>query len=257
MSALRETFREFLTGETAVVTGASRGIGQAVAVSLATLGADVALIQRGDAAETVSGIEALGRRAIVIRADLERPDEAEEAVRQAAVDLGRLDVIVCNAALNVRASALDVTLDDFQRVLNVTLVSAFAASRAAASVFLDQGPGGRVVHLASAYSFFGGINVIPYAASKGGVAQIMRSEAVEWAQHGIRVNAVAPGWVETEFTRALRENPERFADISGRILLGRWATPQEIADAVAFLASPAAAYLQGHILVADGGYLVR
>ena len=140
---------------------------------------------------------------------------------------------------------------------DVTVLSAFATSRAAAAVFRDQGPGGRIVHLASAYSFFGGINVIPYAASKGAVAQLMRSEAVEWAQYGIRVNAVAPGWVETEFTRALREDEVRFRDITGRITLGRWAAPPEIADSVAFLVSPAAGYLQGHILVADGGYLVR
>jgi 2-deoxy-D-gluconate 3-dehydrogenase len=178
-------------------------------------------------------------------------------VKDAAAALGRLDIAVCNAALNVRGPALDVSLDDFQRVLDVTVLSAFATSRAAAAIFREQGPGGRVVHLASAYSFFGGINVIPYAASKGAVAQLMRSEAVEWAQYGIRVNAVAPGWVETEFTRALREDEARFRDITGRITLGRWAAPQEIADSVAFLVSPAAGYLQGHILVADGGYLVR
>jgi 2-deoxy-D-gluconate 3-dehydrogenase len=255
--ALKATYRRFLEGEAAVVTGASRGIGQAIAVSLAELGADVALIQRGNATETVAAVEALGRRAIVVEADLERPSEAETAVERAASELGRLDIAVCNAALNVRGPALEVSLEDFQSVLDVTLLSAFATSRAAARIFREQGPGGRIVHLASAYCFFGGINVIPYAASKGGVAQLMRSEAVEWAQHGIRVNAVAPGWVETQFTAALRENEERYRDITGRILLGRWASPQEIADTVAFLVSPAAGYLQGHILVADGGYIVR
>ena len=255
--ALVATYREFLDGQVALVTGASRGIGQAVATSLAELGADVALVQRGDAGETVAAIEAIGRRALVVNADLARPGDAERAVKDAAAALGRLDIAVCNAALNVRGPALDVSLDDFQRVLDVTVLSAFATSRAAAAIFREQGPGGRVVHLASAYSFFGGINVIPYAASKGAVAQLMRSEAVEWAQYGIRVNAVAPGWVETEFTRALREDEARFRDITGRITLGRWAAPQEIADSVAFLVSPAAGYLQGHILVADGGYLVR
>jgi 2-deoxy-D-gluconate 3-dehydrogenase len=254
--ALLATYRDFLQGEAALVTGASRGIGQAVAISLATLGADIALVQRGDAEETVAAVESCGRRAVVIRADLEQPEAAEQAVHAAAEELGRLDVVVCNAALNIRGPALEASLADFQRVLDVTLVSAFATSRAAARAFQEQGPGGRVVHLASAYSFFGGLNVVAYAASKGAVAQLMKSEAVEWARHGIRVNAVAPGWVETGFTAALRENPERFNDITSRILLGRWARPQEIADAVAFLVSPAAAYLQGHVLAVDGGYMV-
>jgi 2-deoxy-D-gluconate 3-dehydrogenase len=256
-AALAATYREFLTGESALVTGASRGIGQAIAVSLAELGADIALVQRGDASEAVAAIEALGRRAIVIQTDLEEPGEAEAAVEGAVSELGRLDIAVCNAALNVRGPAFEVSLEDFQRVLDVTLLSAFTTSRSAARIFCQQGPGGRIVHLASAYCFLGGINVIPYAASKAAVAELMRSEAIEWAPHGIRVNAVAPGWVETDFTAALRENKDRYADITGRILLGRWAHPQEIADTVAFLVSPAAAYLQGHILVADGGYLVR
>jgi 2-deoxy-D-gluconate 3-dehydrogenase len=256
-SRLAATYREFLAGEAALVTGGSRGIGKAVAVSLAQLGADVALVQRGAAAETVAAIEALGRRAIVVQTDLESPRDAEAAVERAASELGRLDIAVCNAALNIRGPGLDVSLEDFQRVLDVTLLSAFTTSRSAARIFRRQGPGGRIVHLASAYCFFGGINVIPYAASKAAVAELMRSEAIEWAPDGIRVNAVAPGWVETEFTAALRENRDRYADITGRIVLGRWAEPQEIADAVAFLVSPAAAYLQGHILVADGGYLVR
>jgi 2-deoxy-D-gluconate 3-dehydrogenase len=243
--ALKATYHQFLAGEAAVVTGASRGIGQAIAVSFAVLGADVALLQRGNAAETVAAVESLGRRAVVVQTDLEHPSEAETAVELAAAELGRLDIVVCNAALNVRGPALELSLEDFESVLDVTLLSAFATSRAAARIFREQGTGGRIVHVASAYSFFGGVNVIAYAASKGGVAQLMRSEAVEWAQHGIRVNAVAPGWVETEFTAALREDEERYRDITGRILLGRWASPQEIADAVAFLVSPAAAVPPG------------
>jgi 2-deoxy-D-gluconate 3-dehydrogenase len=254
---LHETYRPFLSGRVALVTGASRGIGQAVAVSFAELGADVALVQRGDAAETVAAVEAAGRRAHVVRADLAHAERAERAVVEAAEELGRLDVAVCNAAVNVRAPAVDVPLDEVRRVLEVTLVSALAASRAAARVFRALDIPGHVVHLASAYSFQGGLDVSPYAASKGGIAALVRSQAVEWAPAGIRVNAVAPGWVETELTAPLRESPVRFADITNRILLGRWARPQEIADAVAFLVSPAAAYLQGHILVADGGYLVR
>jgi 2-deoxy-D-gluconate 3-dehydrogenase len=256
-SGLRDTYREFLQGRAALVTGASRGIGQAVAVSLATLGADVALLQRGDAAETVAAIENLGRRALVVRTDLSASGEAEIGVERAREGLGRLDIAVCNAALNIRGPALEITLEDFRTVLEVTAVSAFAVSRAAARAFIAQGTEGQIVHLSSAYAFFGGIQVIPYAGAKAAVTQIMKSEAIEWAPHGIRVNAVAPGWVETDFTKALRDNESRYRDITSRILLGRWAKPQEIANAVAFLVSPAAAYLQGHVLVADGGYAVR
>jgi 2-deoxy-D-gluconate 3-dehydrogenase len=252
-----ETYTQFLTGEAALVTGASRGIGQAVAIRLASLGADVALVQRGGAEETVAAIEALGRRALVVRADLAAAEAAADAVREAVAGLGRLDVAVCNAAENVRGPALQVDLDSFRRVLEVTVLSAFATSRAAAEAFRAGGGEGRIVHLASAYSFLGGLNVVPYASAKGAVAQLMKSEAVEWAAGGIRVNAVAPGWVATEFTAALRENPERYADITSRILLGRWAAPEEIADVVAFLVSPAARYVQGSVVVADGGYLIR
>jgi 2-deoxy-D-gluconate 3-dehydrogenase len=257
LESLQATYRDFLAGRAALVTGASRGIGRAIAISLAALGADVGLVQRGDAEETKTAIEALGRRAVVVRADLVQPADGEAAVEQAAAALGRLDVAVCNAALNVRGPAVDVSLEDFQRVLDVTLVSAFATSRTAARVFMNAGSGGSIVHLASAYSFIGGPNVLPYAASKGGIAQLVKSQAVEWAPQGIRVNAVAPGWVETDFTAAVRADAQRFDEITRRILLGRWAEPQEIADAVAFLVSPAAAYLQGHVLVVDGGFLVR
>jgi 2-dehydro-3-deoxy-D-gluconate 5-dehydrogenase len=251
------TFGTFLAGEVALITGASRGIGQAVAVALAELGADVALLQRSGAERTAAAVESLGRRAHVVACDLGDATAAARAVDDAVAELGRLDVCISNAAVNVRGPAVDIDLDDFRRVLDVNVLGAFAVSRAAARHFLEQPTGGRIVHLASAYCYFGGIDVLPYAASKSAVTGLVRSQAVEWARRGVRVNAVAPGWVETDFTAALRAQPERHRDITGRILLGRWADPREIAAAIAFLVSPAARYIHGQTLVVDGGYGVR
>jgi 2-dehydro-3-deoxy-D-gluconate 5-dehydrogenase len=252
-----ESFQQFLAGEAALVTGASRGIGRAIAVRLAELGADVALAQRGEAAATVAEIEALGRRGLAVRADLGDAGAAEQAVEQAAAALGRLDVCVCNAGMIQRRPALEVALEDFRRVLDVNLTGAFAVSRAAARCFLAQGSAGRIVHLGSQLSFFGGVNVAAYAASKGAIAQLAKSQANEWAPLGIRVNAVAPGWIETEMTDELRADEPRYAEIVGRIPAGRWGTAAEIAEAVAFLVSPAAAYVGGIVLPVDGGYLAR
>jgi len=246
-----------LAGRCALVTGASRGIGQAVAVRLARLGADVGLVQRGEADETAARISALGRRAEVVRADLEAAERGEAAVAAVAERLGRLDIAVCNAGTTHRQPALEVPLDDFRRVVEVNLTAVFAVARAAARVFVAQGSGGSIVTIASVLSFQGGVNVVPYAASKGGVALLTKALANEWAPLGIRVNAVAPGYVASDLTQALRDDPARFAELSARIPAGRWGDPDDIAGAVAFLASPDAAYIHGAILPADGGWLAR
>ncbi|MGL6278259.1 MAG: SDR family NAD(P)-dependent oxidoreductase [Gaiella sp.] len=246
-----------LTGSRTVVTGASRGIGRAIAVELAARGADVALVQRGEAAETVAAVEAHGRRAHVVRADLADADRAAAALDEAAEALGGIDGLVCNAGVIHRGPALEVALADFRRVLEVDLVSVFALAQAAARRFVAQGTGGAIVSVGSVLSFQGGVNVSSYAASKGALVQLTQALANEWAPLGIRVNAVAPGYIATDQNAVLREDPVRARQIGERIPVGRWGTPEDVAPAVAFLLSPEAAYVHGTVVVADGGWLGR
>jgi 2-deoxy-D-gluconate 3-dehydrogenase len=248
---------EPLAGKVALVTGASRGIGKAIALRLAEEGADLALVQRSAAEDVAEEIGALGRRVHVVQADLGAPKASAKAVDEVAEAFGRLDVAVANAALIVRKPALELTLDDWEATLALNLTSAFALSQAAARRFLAQSGGGSIVHVASVLSFQGGLNVAAYAASKGGIARLTQALANEWAPLGIRVNAVAPGYVETDQTVALRADEVRFRQISERIPAGRWAAPEDIAGAVAFLVSPAAEYVHGHVLAVDGGWLGR
>ena len=246
-----------LVGKVALVTGASRGIGRAVALRLARDGADVALAQRSDAADVAQEIGALGRRVHVVHADLERPQSGELVVGEAVAALGRLDIAVANAGRIVRMPALELPLDEWERTMAVNLTSVFAFSRAAARVFLEQGGGGAIVHVASVLSVQGGINVAAYAASKGGVAQLTKALANEWAARGIRVNAVAPGYVDNDQTAPLRADETRRRQIDERIPAGRWARDEDVARAVAFLVSPDASYVHGHVLAVDGGWLAR
>jgi 2-dehydro-3-deoxy-D-gluconate 5-dehydrogenase len=244
-------------GRVALVTGASRGVGQAIAVRLASLGADIGMVQRGEARDTVEAIGAAGRRSAVVRADLADPGAAAAAVDRVADTLGRLDICICNAGTIHRQPALDVPLETWAQVVTINLVSSFAMAQAAARLMVAQDTGGAIVFIGSVLSFQGGINVSSYAAAKAGVANLARALANEWAALGIRVNAVAPGYLDTDQTAPLRADADRKRQIDQRIPAGRWGSTDDIASAVAFLVTNDSAYVNGHTLVADGGWLGR
>ncbi len=248
-----------LDGKVALVTGGAQGLGQSIALGLAEAGADVAVLDRRPAEETCQAIEALGRQAAPIRRDLEgmTTQAARGLVEECVQTLGRLDILVNNAGIIRRAPALEFPQADWEAVLNINLSSAFYLSQAAAARYLEQGQGGKIVNVASMLSFQGGILVPAYTAAKSAIAGLTRALANEWAPLGINVNAIAPGYMATEVTAAIRADADRAAAILQRIPAGRWGEPDDLKGAVVFLASAASAYLHGSILPIDGGWLAR
>ncbi len=247
-----------LRGRTALVTGASTGIGAAIALALAEAGADVAC--HGNSrppTATAERVGTAGRRACVLRGDVRDPATCDALVRDAVDAFGRLDILVNNAGINLRAPAVDYPDEAWDAVLAVDLSAVFRLCRAMGRHVMARGGGGRIVNIASLLSFQGGVTVPAYAAAKGGVAQLTRALANEWAAHGLNVNAIAPGYVATELTEPLRRDAERNRQISERIPAGRWARPEDVAGAVVFLAAPASDYVHGHVLVVDGGWMAR
>jgi 2-dehydro-3-deoxy-D-gluconate 5-dehydrogenase len=247
-----------LDGSVALVTGASKGLGAAMAVALAGAGADVAV--HGNArspSKTCDRVEAIGRRALAVTGDLSDRAVSARLVDDTVGALGRIDILVNNAGLIRRAAAVDYSDEDWDRVLEVDLTSAFRLARAAARHMIAAGRGGRIINVTSLLAFQGGIIVPAYAAAKGGLAQLTKALANEWASKGINVNAIAPGYMDTDNTEALRNDPVRSRQILDRIPAGRWGQPEDLAGAVVFLASPAARYVHGHILAVDGGWLGR
>jgi 2-deoxy-D-gluconate 3-dehydrogenase len=251
-----DSFR--LDGRVACVTGTTRGIGQTAAVALAEAGCDIVHIDRRDPAETRARIEALGRRSALVQLDLEQADadDCERAIQSAAAAFGRLDVLVNSAAVVARGSVLDVSAEEAERVLHVNLHCVLALSRAAGRGFVEQ-RSGAIVNVASLLSFQGGVLVSAYAIAKHGVLGVTRALATEWAPHGVRVNALAPGYIATEFNARLHQDPVRREEIIARIPAGRWGSPSDLAGAFVYLCSPASAYVTGTVLTVDGGWMSR
>ena len=246
-----------LDGRAALVTGAGRGIGRAIARGLAEAGADVCLAGRGEGLEEgAHEIERMGRRAAVVAADLADASEAARVIPQAEERLGRVDILVNNAGIIRRAPVLEYAEADWDAVLSVNLKSVFLLSQAAARGMAARGVG-KIVNVASLLSFQGGITVPAYAASKGAVAQLTKAMANELAARGVNVNAVAPGYVATDNTAALRADETRARQILDRIPAGRWGEPSDLVGTAIFLASRASDYVHGHVLVVDGGWLAR
>jgi len=244
-----------LEGRTAVVTGANTGIGQAIAVALAGAGAKIVAVGRSAMDETMEKIDA-PERFHAIRADLSVTANLAPVIEEAIAWSGGIDILVNNAGIIRRNAALDFTEDDWDAVMDTNLKSAFFLSQAAARHMKERG-GGRIVNIASLMSFQGGIRIASYTAAKSGLAGMTRLLACEWASLGINVNAVAPGYVVTNNTEALRNDPVRYQAILDRIPAGHWAEPEDIAGAVVFLASDAARYVHGILLPVDGGWLAR
>jgi 2-deoxy-D-gluconate 3-dehydrogenase len=246
-----------LTGKNALVTGSSRGLGAAIAVAFAEAGANVAL--HGSSAVPADVIELVARtgaRHVELAADLRHPDRCPELIDRTVSALGSIDILINNAGMIRRAPAVDFTTADWDEVLATNLTSVFRLCQGAGRHMLAQGFG-KIVNIASLLSFQGGITVPSYAAAKGGVAQLTKALSNEWASKGVQVNAIAPGYMETDNTEALRKDAARSRQILERIPAARWGTPQDVAGAAVFLASPASDYINGHILAVDGGWLGR
>jgi 2-deoxy-D-gluconate 3-dehydrogenase len=246
-----------LKGKIALVTGSSRGLGAGIAVGLAEAGATVAI--HGSQAvpkATQQKLESMGAKTFAVVGDVSDAATCNRMIDETVEHFGRIDILVNNAGTIRRAPAVDHSDDDWQTVLDTNLSSVFRLTRRAGKHMLAQGSG-KVINIASLLTFQGGVFVPSYAAAKGGVGQLTKAFANEWAVKGINVNAIAPGYMATDNTEALRNNPERSRQIMERIPAGRWGTPEDLAGATVFLASDASNYMHGHVLVVDGGWLSR
>jgi 2-deoxy-D-gluconate 3-dehydrogenase len=246
-----------LDGKAAIVTGGARGLGQGLALGLAEAGADVAVVDVLDTAETCAKIKERGRKSVGITADLSKTIDIPRIIETTVSALGHIDILCNNAGIIRRADLTDFTEKDWDDVININQRTVFFLSQAVARQMIKQGKGGRIINTASMLSFQGGIRVPSYTASKSAVMGLTRLFANELAPHKINCNAIAPGYMATDNTAPLRADEKRSAEILGRIPAGRWGTPQDLQGVVVFLASEASAYLTGYTIAVDGGWLAR
>ena len=245
-----------LSNETAIVTGASTGLGRGIALGLAEAGADLMLVDYVPCDETAAEINAMGRKAITMSVDLMTTASIPAIVEATLRTFGKVDILVNNAGIIRRTPAIDFSEKDWDDVMAINLKTVFFFCQAAARDMMKRHHG-KIINIASLLAFQGGINVPSYSASKGAVAQITKALANEWASQGINVNAIAPGYMATNNTKALREDQKRERAIVDRIPAGRWGTPEDLKGTAVFLASRASDYVQGHVLVVDGGWMAR
>ena len=243
-----------LQNKTAIVTGASRGLGRAAAIALAAAGAKVVLVGRDEEALKEVRQEIGGELSYPVIADVTDPAKAIGVVTSTIQHWGKLDILVNNAGIIRRAPAVNYTAHDWYDVIDTDLNAVFNWAQAVGKVMIEQGSG-KIINVASLLSFQGGLNVAAYAAAKGGVAQLTKALANEWAKYNVNVNAIAPGYMLTNATAALRSNSTRSEQIMSRIPAGRWGEPDDLAGAIIYLASAASDYVNGHILAVDGGWL--
>ena len=246
-----------LENKVAIITGGNAGLGRAIAKALAEAGADIAVVSRSNAEEIEKEIAGLGRGFLHIRADLNEMESAENIVREARERFGKIDILVNNAGLIRREDSLVFSEKDWDEVMNVNTKALFFLSQAVANQMVKQGTGGKIINTASMLSFQGGIRVPSYTASKSAVKGLTMLMANEWAKYGINVNAVAPGYMETDNTAPLRADEKRYKEILDRIPAGRWGKPEDLAGTYVYLASAASDYVTGYTIAVDGGWLAR
>ncbi|MGF9946879.1 SDR family oxidoreductase [Priestia megaterium] len=246
-----------LDGKVAAITGATRGIGRSMAIALAEAGSDIALLQRSKEFLGVKEeIERLGRKCFTVNCDLENASGVSEAISSVVGHFGKLDILVNNAGIQRRSPAVDFAEENWDAVMNVNLKTVWLLCQQAGRQMLKQGSG-KIINMASLLSYQGGITVPAYAAAKGGVAQLTKALSNEWAAKGINVNGIVPGYIATDMNEALINDETRSRQIIERIPAGRWGQADDFKGAVVFLASDASAYIHGHLLAVDGGWLGR
>jgi len=246
-----------LQGKVAIVTGCDTGLGQGMALGLAEAGCQVVGVNYLEPTETIEKMNAAGYTFLDLRANLLKQDDIPRIIDEAVAKFGKLDVLVNNAGIIRREDAVEFSEQNWDDVMSINSKTVFFMSQAVAKQFIKQGHGGKIINIASMLSFQGGIRVPSYTASKSAVMGITRAMANEWAKENINVNAIAPGYMATNNTEALRADPVRSAEILERIPADRWGTPADVAGPCVFLASQAADYINGYTIAVDGGWLAR
>lgn len=246
-----------LRGKVAIVTGCNTGLGQGMAIGLAEAGCSIVGVNRSEPTETIQKMTAAGHSFLDVRADLLKQEDIPAVIDRTITEFGRVDILVNNAGIIRREDAIEFSEQNWDDVMNINTKTVFFMSQLVAKQLMAQGSGGKIINIASMLSFQGGIRVPSYTASKSALMGITKAMANEWASSNINVNAIAPGYMETNNTKALREDSVRNEAILERIPANRWGTPQDVAGPCVFLASAASDYINGYTIAVDGGWLAR